>query len=80
MKKLSVVVFTLVWMKKLSVVVFTLVWMKKLSVVVFTLGWMKKLSVVVFTLVWIIRGFYLIKHGNTHHSDTYTHYIILASR
>ena len=24
-------------------------------------------------LVWIIRGFFLINHGNTHHSDTYTH-------
>ena len=34
---------------------------------------MKKLSVVVCTLVWIIRGFFfLINHGNTHHSDTYT--------
>jgi hypothetical protein len=32
-------------------------------------------------LVWIIRGFFKINHGNTHHSDTYmyTHYI-LASR
>ena len=28
---------------------------------------MKKLSVVVCTLVWIIRGFFLINHGNTHH-------------
>ena len=26
-----------------------------------------KLSVVVCTLVWIIRGFFLINHGNTHH-------------
>ena len=36
-------------------------------------------SVVVCTLVWIIRGFFLINRGNTHHSDTYAHYI-LASR
>jgi hypothetical protein len=28
---------------------------------------MKKLSVVVCTLVWIIRGLFLINHGNTHH-------------
>ena len=27
---------------------------------------MKKLSVVVCTLVWIIRGFFLINHGNIH--------------
>ena len=27
---------------------------------------MKKLSVVIGTLVWIIRGFFLINHGNTH--------------
>jgi len=37
---------------------------------------MKKLSVVVCTLVWIIRGLFKINHGNTHHSDTYTYYIL----
>jgi hypothetical protein len=31
-------------------------------------------------LVWIIRGFFLINHGNTHHSDTYTHYIFIDWR
>ena len=27
----------------------------------------------------LLGDFFLINHGNTHHSDTYTHYI-LASR
>jgi hypothetical protein len=41
---------------------------------------MKKLSGVVCTLVWIIRGFFLINHDNTHHSDTYMHYIFIDWR